>query len=96
MNSSALANLAAAMISSLLAPEPAQFDIPADGFVEEDVFLGHNGDLVAQIPRWQLREYPRRRFSRRRAGVVKAQQQIRQRGFAGATGPHQRHATGRI
>ena len=42
--------------------EPAQFDVPADGVVEQNGFLGDDGDLVAQIARGAPRGCPRRRF----------------------------------
>ena len=34
--------------------EPAEFDVPADGVVEQNIFLRDDGDLVAQIARGHL------------------------------------------
>ena len=70
--------------------EPAQFDVPADGVVEQNVFLRDDGDLVAQIARGNLAQIHAADFDGAARGVVKAQEQIGERGFAGAAGADER------
>ena len=82
--------MAAATISSLVAPDPAQLDVPADGVVEQNIFLRHDGDLVAQVARGNFSQIHAADFDRAARGVVKTQQQIGQRGFAGTAGADER------
>ena len=46
---------------------PAQLDVPADGVVEQNIFLRDDGDLVAQVARGDFADDPRRRCGWRRA-----------------------------
>ena len=70
--------------------EPAQLDVPADGVVEQNVFLRDDGDLVAQIARGNVAQIHAADFDRAARRVVKAQQQVGERGFAGAAGADER------
>ncbi len=69
--------------------EAAQLDVPADGVVEQDVFLRDDGDLIPQVARGNIAQIHAADFDRATHGVVKTQEQIGQRGFAGATGANE-------
>jgi hypothetical protein len=70
--------------------EPAQLDVPADGVVEQNVFLRDDGDLVPQVARGNLAQIHAADFDRAACGVVKTQEQVGERGFAGAAGADER------
>ena len=70
--------------------EAAQLDVPADGVVEQNGFLRDDGDLVPQVARGNVAQIHAADFDRAALRVVKTQEQIGQRGFAGAAGADQR------
>ena len=69
---------------------PAQLNVPADGVVEQNGFLRDDGNLVAQIAGGNVANVHAADVDDAALRVVKAQQQIGQRGFAGAAGADER------
>ena len=69
---------------------PAQFDVPADGVVEQDGFLGDDGDLISQIARGDAADVHAADADDAPLRVIKSQEQIGERGFAGAAGADER------
>jgi len=61
--------------------EAAEFDVPADGVVEQNVFLRDDGDLIPQVARGNVAQIHAADFDRAVHGVVKTQEQIGQCGF---------------
>ena len=86
MKSWAWAWRAAATISSFGRAGPAQLDVPADGVVEQDGFLRDNSDLVAEVARGNVTNVHAADTNGAALRVIKTQQQIGERRFAGATG----------
>jgi len=70
--------------------QPAQLDVPADGVVEQNIFLRDDGDLIAQIARGYFAQIHAADFDGALRGVVETQEQIGERGLAGAAGADQR------
>ena len=69
---------------------PTQLDVPPDGVVEQNRFLRDDGDLTPQFARGDVADVHAADADDAALRVVKAQEQVRERGFAGAAGADER------
>ncbi len=90
MKPSAAALRAASMISSRVAPLPAQRDVVGDALVEQDGFLRDERDVVAQRLQRDMRDVLAVDGDAAGVAIVEAQEDIEDRALAGAGGTDQR------
>ena len=91
MKSCAYACLAAAWISSSVAPLRPTRNVKADALVEQNRLLGDNGNVVPQVPGADGTDIGAANPHRADLRIVEAQQQIGEGGFAGAGAADQGH-----